>query len=280
MPLIHAAAAPLTHACFSQSSTSILPVSPNEHKPTILNPFPSSPSTAHQNLFCSDAHSQPLCDPPPLLPAIPAIYSTTRSLVEPLPPSKLVTGPEEHTYTFLHVCPPLSNPDSTVVQHLQEPSSASVKSELPSSPDIHVPLSADEGQKHPLAHWNFSKPAGPWSAPPLQQLPSGQSPAILYPDSCFRPLSSPTPPLSPLVVANSNPSANSGVVTQELTYAVPVEAHPSRLQCPQATTFPSGSIAHASTSPAAFFWDPSADQPFTQPKRLRRVACTCPNCVK
>ena len=106
--------------------------------------------------------------------------------------------------------------------------------------------------------WHGPRPGpnGPSSAPPLQ---SPQS-AFSYPNgtTSFRPIS-PISPISPMSAPGSAQSlpiyAASGTETQHLT-------HVDGLRWPPAIPF----------SPSYF------DQP-TQPRRLRRVACTCPNCV-
>ena len=105
--------------------------------------------------------------------------------------------------------------------------------------------------------WAGARPAanGPWSAPPLQSTQS----AFTYPNgtTSFRPISpiSPISPMSAPASAQSMPLyAASGSETQHLT-------HVDGLRWP------------ALTVGSAYF------EPPAQPRRLRRVACTCPNCV-
>lgn len=108
--------------------------------------------------------------------------------------------------------------------------------------------------------WHGARPAasGPLSAPPLQ---SPQS-AFSYPNgtTSFRPISpiSPISPMSAPASAQSLPiyAASSGNETQHLT-------HVDALRWP----------------PSAIPFSPAYFDPPAQPRRLRRVACTCPNCV-
>lgn len=122
----------------------------------------------------------------------------------------------------------------------------------PTSPGscLHtVPVSA-------TSWWsNAARPAGgaPWSAPPLQ---SAQS-AFTYANGStnFTPLS----PLSPL-----SPMSAPGTSQPLPLYATSV-AHDTQ------------QLSHENLRwPPLTYFDPS---PAAQPRRLRRVACTCPNCV-
>ena len=104
--------------------------------------------------------------------------------------------------------------------------------------------------------WNGGpKVSGPWSAPPIAQTTQTAFP---YPNGAgsFRPLS-PISPLSPL-------SAPAGV------QPVPIyePAHLSHMDTTQ-LRWPSSGAAFA----MPYY------EPVPQPRRLRRVACTCPNCV-
>ncbi len=101
---------------------------------------------------------------------------------------------------------------------------------------------------------------GPWSAPPI---PQAAPTTFTYPGSngtsCFRPLS-PISPHSPL--------------------SAPASVHSGALQL-QAVPEP-GHLTHMDT--ATLRWPPPTYGPvyyesIPQPRRLRRVACTCPNCV-
>lgn len=107
------------------------------------------------------------------------------------------------------------------------------------------------------ASWwsSATRPAGsaPWSAPPLQ---SAQS-AFTYPNgtASFRPLS----PLSPL-----SPISTPGTTQPLPLYATSAAPDTQQLSHMDGLRWP-----------ALTYFDPSP----AQPRRLRRVACTCPNCV-
>ena len=94
--------------------------------------------------------------------------------------------------------------------------------------------------------------SGPWSAPPLQSTQS----AFTYPNgtTSFRPLS----PLSPL-----SPMSSPGNAQHMPLYAT------------QGDTQQLSHHVDGLRWPALTYFDPTP----TQPRRLRRVACTCPNCV-
>ena len=92
---------------------------------------------------------------------------------------------------------------------------------------------------------------GPWSAPPLQTAHS----TFTYPNgTSFRPLS-PLSPISPM----SSPGSGQAVSL----YATPNDTQ---------------QLTHVDGLrwPPIHYFDPNGS---TQPRRLRRVACTCPNCV-
>lgn len=121
----------------------------------------------------------------------------------------------------------------------------------PSSPGSHAPCMYST-----TTPWNGGpKASGPWSAPPIAQTTQTAFP---YPNGAgsFRPLS-PISPLSPL-------SAPAGV------QSVPIyePAHLSHMDTTQ-LRWPSSGAAFA----MPYY------EPLPQPRRLRRVACTCPNCV-
>ena len=288
---------PLTHANFSADLSVNHPgnslVGHNGHKSAVLHPFPSPPLSAPTcvNLFqCPDAHSQPLGSslpvlstsyppPPPLLSA-PLTCSVAGPLVESALPPKLVVAPDEPPcalrppHTLVHVCPPLTHPPDSL-QHQQDATSTSVKSEPPSSPEdcMHA-LPSNGNGAGPLVSWyEPSKPACHWSPPPPPpQQQHAQQAMFTYPNGCFRPLS-PTPPLSPMSVVSGGSQATTvgpGETTQ-LTHAIPIEGAPPGLQWPPTAAC----LSHNSAT--AFFRDPNL--PSSQNRRLRRVACTCPNCI-
>lgn len=108
----------------------------------------------------------------------------------------------------------------------------------------------------PQGWWpNSTRPLnnGPWSAPPLQSAHS----TFTYPNGAgFRPLS-PISPISPMSSPGGNPQAISLYAatpsdTQQLT-------HVDALRWP------------------SLYFDPNIA---ATTRRIRRVACTCPNCIK
>ena len=110
--------------------------------------------------------------------------------------------------------------------------------------------------------WNGGpKPSGPWSAPPIAQTTQTAFP---YPNGTgsFRPMSpiSPISPLSAPASAQSVPIYGSCEPGQLTHMDTPTLRWP-----PPGTTF---------TIPPGYYEPLPA-----QPRRLRRVACTCPNCV-
>lgn len=154
---------------------------------------------------------------------------------------------------------PSPNPEP---QHIGIPVTTMHQPALP--PPVLVPTKLEPASPgvclrttSPTASFWSAKPNGPWSAPPIAQ--TGQI-AFTYPtgSSGFRPLS----PISPLSPLSAPASAQPALIAEPAPLTTSVEG---TLRWPQ-TPFP---------MPPSYFPEPLP----MQPKRLRRVACTCPNCV-
>lgn len=134
--------------------------------------------------------------------------------------------------------------------------------------------SADAHQQQHSGNWwpNVRGNSGPWSAPATHATTNGT--AFPYPSttSPFQPLS-PTSPSPP-----SQPAAQPGQPIGTVTFTTTVDPTSIPQQQPQMESVCWNNNATTITTihPVSFIADPSA---LTATRKVRRVACTCPNCV-
>lgn len=220
-------------------------------KPPVGNgyPFPSPPYSAHFNtnfksVFCSESNSSNLSSHSVSVSSYTPTFSVSNTLLE-TPKAYMDHHHHHHHHHVGSNQPAFSN-------FFPKPE--------PTSPGscLHaIPVSTSSWWSAAAASAaNNNRPTGgaPWSAPPLQ---SAQS-AFTYTNgsTSFTPLS-PLSPLSPMSApGNSQPiplyATSVASETQQLTH--------------ETLRWPNTAITYYDSAPS-------------QPRRLRRVACTCPNCV-
>lgn len=221
-------------------------------------PFPSPPYSAHFNtnfksVFggseSSNASSNPLSSQSISITNYSPTFSVSNTLLEP--PKSYI----DHHHHHHHHHVPTSQPAFSSFFPKPEPTSpGSCLHALPVSTPSWWPTAAAAAAATASTN-NSGRPTSgaPWSAPPLQ---SAQS-AFTYTNgsSSFTPLS-PLSPLSPM----SAPGNNQPIPL----YATSVASETQQLSH-EALRWPNA-LGYFDSAPA-------------QPRRLRRVACTCPNCV-
>lgn len=213
-------------------------------------PFPSPPYSAHFNtnfksVFCSAPDTITRSNTAPVAASTHHISSfpPTFSIANTPSNSLVEMSPVKHAYVEQHI----SN------NHHQPAFPSFFPKPEPTSPGscLHtIPTVSATGWYH--AHRPQAPTGAPWSAPPLQ---SAQS-AFTYANggTNFTPLS-PLSPLSPMSAPGTN---------QPLPLYATTVSHETQQLSHENLRWP----------PLSYF-----DQSPAQPRRLRRVACTCPNCI-
>ena len=273
------------------SSQLQVPASGSAVSPSISHSFPSSPYSTQfsysKTPFTCDIHPSSTTLPPPpsysssVSILSPGVHEDDSALTDSTASSSLINGdPTTHQYVqqqplqhHLHGGPPHSLPPPLVPVSHHQPSALPPPPLIPKA-EPHSPACSSFthpcsfSASSPGAPWwqlqhvgnaSCDKPAvlhvhtvGPWSAPPV---PVAAQPSFTYP-----PGTNGLRPISPV-----SPTCMPPPLSAPLTGPSPRE--------------PPGQLRHFDA--VAMSWLPTADyfEPVQQQRRLRRMACTCPNCA-
>ena len=181
--------------------------------------------------------------------------------------------PHSSIPSLSHVNATLTHPQQQQQHSVPMPPPPLIPKPEPNSPDCSamvapLPPSCLYSVAHSSSTWWQPAPAnvgptdkllGPWSAPPVPQ--TNQS-TFVYPSgtNAFSPISpmSPLPPPPPLSAPPSVPSTPSQAVVEPAAHLTHLDNVP---------------IWSRTTTSLNVF------EPVSHPRRIRRVACTCPNCI-
>ena len=273
------------------SSQLQVPASGSAVSPSLSHAFPSSPYSAQfsysKTPFTCEIHPSSTTLPPPpsysssVSILSPGVHEDDSALSDSTASSSLINGdPTTHQYVqqqplqhHLHGGPPHSLPPPLVPVSHHQPSALPpplIPKAEPHSPacSSFTPPCSFSASSHGAPWWqlqhvgntNCDKPTvlhvhtvGPWSAPPV---PVAAQPSFTYPPGTngLRPIS----PVSPT------------------TCMPPPLSAPPTGPSPRE---PPGQLRHIDG--VALSWPRTVDyfEPVQQQRRLRRVACTCPNCA-
>ncbi len=234
----------IQHMSPSSSATTYLPEATIKTMPAVSHhatyPFPSPPYSAHFN-----HHNFK-----PILNSELSTVSAVTTFAPPCLSNSPLTGVSilDHSSSQKNYMEQLPHSQQNYTSMFPKPEPTSPGSCLHALPTASVHSSWWPSAPRPPN----TGPTGPWSAPPLQNAHS----TFTYPNGTgFRPLS----PLSPI-----SPMSSPGTGQTISLYTTPNDTQ---------------QLTHVDGLrwPPLHYFDPNNP---AQPRRLRRVACTCPNCEK